>query len=309
MNKDRRIVPFSTVILTNSGNFDSFVLQAREWSRSDSFNPHGKVFVIDCVSKKIMFIKKSQEKRIIRSKEFNSFTIFLFLFKEKPSLTIDFCNTSFSKLLLMFSRSGRTCSQFEFLSFFLYGTTFKGCDSDSLQSAVPYLFNRSDDANISPRTTFFNKKFKKLPRSVLANDLKEDLVIDLGQLPKEPEGRILWVPRRTTNREAWNDFIFLTYFAETINCTIDVYFNDEINAKKISSVFFIKGRKMDFDRYINVVDIKDMSEYFSKDRTVKGVVFSFGWTFEYKSFYTILNKTERDDVFLTTISRLKRGLK
>ncbi|HNW81342.1 MAG TPA: hypothetical protein PKG52_00470 [bacterium] len=309
MNKDRRIVPFSTVILTNSKNFNSFVLQAREWSRSDSFNPHGKVFVIDCVSNKIIFIKKSQEKRIVRSKEFNSFTIFLFLFKEKPSLTIDFCNTSLSKILMMLSRSGRTCSQFEFLSFFLYGTTFKGCNSDSLESAAPFLFNRSEDVESSPRTTFFNKKFKKLPRSVLANDLKEDLVIDLGQLPKEPEGKILWVPRRTTNREAWNDFIFLTYFAETINCTIDVYFNNEANEKKISSVFFIKGRKMDFDRYVNVVEIEDLSEYFLKNKTVKGVVFSFGWTLEYKSFYTTLNRIEKDDIFLTTTTRLKRGLK
>lgn len=307
MKKDRRIVPYSTVLLTNAGNFDSFVRQAREWSLSDSFNPHGKVFVIDCVSNRIMFIKKSQEKRIIRKKEFNFRTIFLFILKEKPSLTIDFCNTSFSKLLLMLSRSGRTCSQFEFLSFFLYGTTFKGCDSDSLESAAPFLFNRTDEKS-SPRTTFFNKKFKKLPRSVLSQDLKEDLVIDLGQLPKEPEGKILWIPRRNTGREAWNDFIFLTYFAETINCTIDVHFKDELNEKKISSVFFIKGRKMDLDRYVTVADIKDMESYL-RDPSVKGVVFSFGWTFEYKELFTLVNKVEREDLFLTTITRLKKGLK
>lgn len=308
MKKERRIVPYSTVILTNSANFDSFVTQAREWSKSDSFNPHGKVFVIDCVEMKITFIKKLQEKKIIRKKEFNPITIFSFIFKEKPSLTIDFCNTSFSKFLLMFSRSGRTCTQFEFLSFFLYGTTFEECCSDSLESAVPFLFNREDAEN-SPRTTFFDKKFKKLPKSILQKGLKEDLVIDLGQLSKEPEGKILWIPRRSTNREAWNDFIFLTYFAETINCSIDVYFKDEENQKKISSVFFIKGRKMDFDRYINVVEDIDPSKYFSIENNIKGVIFSFGLTLEYKKFYSMLKDIGRDDIFLTSISRLKRGLK
>ena len=65
---------------------------------------------------------------------------------------------------------------------------------------------------------------------------------------------------------------------------------------------------MDFDRYVTVATIQDMETYL-KDPSVKGVVFSFGWTFEYKDLFTLVNKVEREDMFLTTITRLKKGLK
>jgi hypothetical protein len=86
----RRIVPFTTVILTDAENYISIIEQSSKWCSSDSFNPQGKVFVIDCDTEKTAVVNCGGVKYSEPSKDFS---LYKFIWSIKPSITIDFCNT------------------------------------------------------------------------------------------------------------------------------------------------------------------------------------------------------------------------
>ncbi|MBR4489672.1 hypothetical protein IKP13_03465, partial [bacterium] len=145
---------------------------------------------------------------------------------------------------------------------------------------------------------------------------EEKLVIDLGGIPEKPAGRILWVPKRTTARGMWTDFKNLTYYAEKENVTIDVHLKNEKAKKRFDSVFFIKGRKMDLDRYLNPIVCENLSDaIFEKSSPeYKKIIFSFGLTSEFfkvKSFLKQFGKEKSSDDSprLTTTRRIGNYLK
>jgi hypothetical protein len=78
----------------------------------------------------------------------------------------------------------------------------------------------------------------------------------------------------------WNDFITLTYFAQKHRCSIDVHFKDEVMLRKFSAIFFIKGRKMDFDKYLNIITSRTADEIIFSNESIsyKFIIFSFGFT-------------------------------
>ncbi len=306
----RRIVPFTTVILTDAENFISIIEQSSKWCSSDSFNPQGKVFVIDCDTEKTAAVNCGGVKYSEPSKDFS---LFNFIRETKPSITIDFCNTNESKLLMMLSRSGRTIASKSLFSFFFSSTSYKRSLANDLQQAVPYLFNDPGSERVGYRTTSIVDKSIECECLEDKNEVekgeKEELIIDLGAIPTDPSGKILWIPKRTTPKGMWNDFITLTYFAQTQNARIDVHFKDEVILRKFSAIFFIKGRKMDFDKYLNIITSRTADEIiFSNERiNYKFIIFSFGFTPEYRSLYFRLKKAGEKEK-IATIGRIRKAL-
>lgn len=306
----RRIVPFTTVILTDAENYISLIEQSSKWCSGDSFNPQGKVFVIDCDTEKTATVNCGG---VVYSEPSDDFSLIKFIRNIKPSLTIDFCNTNESKLLMLLSRSGRTVSSMSLFSFFFSSTSYKPSFVNDLKNAAPYLFNDPGSERVGYRTTSIVDKSVECEcleeRNEREKGEKEELIIDLGTIPESPEGRILWVPKRTTPKGMWNDFITLTYFAQKHKCLIDVHFKNEVMLKKFSSIFFIKGRKMDFDKYLNIITSPTVEEIiFSNERTgYKFIVFSFGFTLEYRSLYFRMKKGGEKEK-IATMGRIRKVL-
>ena len=69
MKIKKRIVPFTTLLLTNRNNFTGFVIQAMELAKSDSFNPEGRIYVIDCDEKTVSVVSREKEKKVKLKKE------------------------------------------------------------------------------------------------------------------------------------------------------------------------------------------------------------------------------------------------
>ncbi len=304
----RRIVPFTTMILTDAGNFISIIEQSLKWCSSDSFNPQGKVYVIDCDTEKTAVVNCGG---VSYSEPSENFSLFKFIWTVKPSITIDFCNTNESKLLMMLSRSGRTIASKSLFSFFFSSTSYKGSLANDLQQAAPYLFNDPGNERFGYRTTSIVDKTVECEciENRTESDKEEELIIDLGTIPTNPSGKVLWIPKRTTPKGMWNDFISLTYFAQQHNCLIDVHFKDEAILRKFSAIFFIKGRKMDFDKYLNIITSKTADEIIFSNGSInyKFIVFSFGFTPEYRSLYFKLKKAGENER-IATIAKARKGL-
>jgi len=308
-----RIVPFTTLIITGSDNFEDFRNEVSEWCRSDSFNPQGKVYILDCIDKRLSVGNKYGLKDMCPTAGFSLRTIFLIVLRIKPSISIDFCLTPLSRTIQFFSRSGRTFSRRGIYSFFLTSAGYKCSGEMSLRDCIPGLFNDPGNELFGFRTTSkvkMNLRRQETTDSNQTDKSDADMNIDLGEIPAETGRRLLWVPKRTTEKGVWNDFIKLTYFAQKTNCRISAHFKTEQTFQKFSSVFFIKGRKMDLDRYITPIIGGKLNEIIFGDRGIEyeKIIFSFGITNEYRSLFFKLKK-EGGQSKITTIQKIDKELK
>lgn len=304
MKIKKRVVPFTTLILTNRNNFTGFVIQAIELAKSDSFNPEARIYVIDCHENTVSVISCDKEKKLKKDGGFSNFDIYKLIWKIRPSLAIDFGGTMFSRALLFFSRSGRTSARFSLFSLFFTKLSYVKRESSLISTAAPYIFNQTDGERFGYRKTSFSTE-KKIISSEFDSD--ETFNVDLGRIPKNPEKTILWVPRRGTIKNVWQDFIYLSFYAEKINATIDVHFKNKKDQRSFNSVFFIKGRKMDLDNYLTPLISDTVCENFEPSKAEKAdeVVFSFGMIPEYRSTRLKLENIS-PETKLTTITKLRR---
>jgi len=304
MKINKRIVPFTTLILTNRNNFTGFVLQAIDLAKSDSFNPEGRIYVIDCDERTVSIVTHEKEKKVKKDGGFSKFDIFKFIWKIKPSISIDFARTNFSRFLLFFSRSGRTSYRFSLFSLFFTKLSYRKRESSLISTAAPFFYNQQDADRFGYRSTSFlienNAEKPQIDSDELSN-------IDLGIVPKNPDKTILWIPRRGTIKSVWQDFISLTFYAQEQNATIDVHFKSKKDQRPFNSVFFIKGRKMDLDNYISPVFSDNICDLFKPEKVNKpvDVIFSFGMTPEFRNTRLTLEKIS-PETNLTTITKLRR---
>ena len=306
MKIKKRIVPFTTLLLTNRNNFTGFVIQAMEFAKSDSFNPEARIYVIDCDDKIVSVITREKEKKVKKDNGFSSWSIFRFILRIKPSLSIDFCGSSLSKFYLLFSRSGRTSARFSIFSLFFSKLSYIKRESSLISTAAPYIFNQADGERFGYRTTCYVSKDHRSKKSTIESD--ETFNIDLGRIPENPKKTILWIPRRGTIKNVWQDFIFLTFYAYKHKATIDVHFKNKKDQRSFNSVFFIKGRKMDLDNYLSPVITDSICDLFQPEKVNRPeqIIFSFGMVPEYRSTRLKL-KDISPKTKLTTITKLKRG--
>ncbi|MBP5407014.1 hypothetical protein J6Z19_07680 [bacterium] len=293
-----RLVPFCTTILARIDKYEDISAQIKEWCESGSFNPQGKVYLVDCDRKKVKMFSLEGRKVATFEDDYTFFALIRFIQKVKPSCIIDFCNNPFSKTVVFFSHAGCAVCQKSLFSLFFAEAGYKKDSINSLKKAVPCFFNESKPGE---RFVYRQTSDSEIPeefKELTENQIQEEekLVLDLGSLPENPTGRILWVPKRTTARGMWADFKKLTYYAEKENCLIDVHFKNAKAKKRFDSVFFIKGRKMDLDRYLNPVVCENLSDaIFKKDAPdYKKIIFSFGMTSEYFKTKSFLKQTGKD---------------
>ncbi len=311
MKFNRRIVPFTTVFLVNDADFNRFVAEAVEWCSSDSFNPAGRAFVVNVQTHTISIINRLREKKVKPKREFSKLSLIYFILKVKPSLLISFSQRKTAKAILILSRAGRTVYRKSLFSFFFSDASYAQNDNVTIRSAAPYLFN--EYGRFGGRTTSFrghaseNREDGQLD-VVDADD--NDITIDLGPLPDNPEGELLWVPRRTTMKSVWTDFIKLTFFAHKRNCRIVTQIRNQNELKSFSSIFFIKGRKPDMDKYLKFIESKDLFSIINDPgkhgiANLRSIVFSFGLTAEYNKVSKTIAENKGGAVELTTIKKIE----
>ena len=311
-----RLVPFSTAILSKVDSFEDLTAQVKEWCESDSFNPQGKAYLVDCDRNKVKRFSVENRKAVALDEDhyYSFFALLRFIQKAKLSCIIDFCNDPRSKMLVFFSHAGCAVCEKSLFSLLFAEAGYKKEALGSLKKALPCFFN---DPEKDDRTT----SYADIPAEFVEQteeeaEKEEKLAIDLGAIPEDPAGRILWVPKRTTMRGMWTDFKNLTYFAEKENVLIDVHFKDEKTKKRFDSVFFIKGRKTDLDRYLNPIICKNLSDaiFGSGSPEYRKIIFSFGLTPEFFKLKSEMNqlgkeKDQGDTQKLTTMKRIGNYLK
>jgi hypothetical protein len=312
MKIKQRIVPFTTVLLCNDCDFNDLVMQTVKWCSSDSFNPAGRAYIVNVETHTISIVNRLREKKIRPKKEFSKLSLIYFILKIKPSFLISFSQRKTAKAILFLSRSGRTVYKKGLFSFFFSDTSFSLLENKvSLLKAAPYLFNSETGDRFSGRGTSFRGFASENPDDgdieIIDND---ELMLDLGEIPVEPEGAILWIPRRTTFKTVWTDFIKITFFAAKTKCKIFVHMRNSNELKKFSSIFFIKGRKPDMDKYLSFAESKDIFEILSdpqkyKIENLKNIVFSFGLTAEYNKVLRKIRENGGGELNLTTIKRIE----
>lgn len=314
-----RLVPFCTVILSRIDKYEELSAQVKEWCESDSFNPQGKAYIVDCDRNKVRMFSLKDRKAATFEDEYTFFELIRFIQKAKPSCIIDFCSNAQSKTIVFFSHAGCAICRKGLFSLLFAEAGYKKEAYADLRKTVPCFFN--DPAKEKSRFIYRTTSYTDIPAEFMDQseeevEKEEKLVIDLGGIPEKPAGRILWVPKRTTARGMWTDFKNLTYYAEKENVTIDVHLKNEKAKKRFDSVFFIKGRKMDLDRYLNPIVCENLSDaIFEKSSPeYKKIIFSFGLTSEFfkvKSFLKQFGKEKSSDDSprLTTTRRIGNYLK
>ncbi len=312
MKLKKRIVPFTTVILCDDKDFNDLILQTVEWCSSDSFNPAGKAYLVNCESYTISIVNRLREKKVKPKKEFSKLSLIYFILKVKPSLLINFSQKPIYRHILFFSRAGRKAGYRNLFSLIFADITFKKTEAPILRDAAPYLFNSTekDERFGYNRSTSFRGKAWIYEKGTVIVDDENNIELDLGNIPDEPAGEILWIPRRTTTKTVWTDFVVLTYFAQKENCKITVQVRSEKEYKSISTIFFIKGRKSTMDKYLNFIHAKTVEEILDSqaDKTdINWIVFSFGLTTEYNRVRGKLEKINGNNINLTTIKRIQNG--
>ena len=314
-----RLVPFCTVILSRIDKYADLCGQIKEWCESGSFNPQGKVYLVDCDRNKVKMFSLENRKAVTFEDEYSFFALIRFIQKAKPSCIIDFCNSPQSKTIVYFSHAGCAICGKSLFSMFFAEAGYKKESAGVLKTAVPCFFN--DPEKKDTRFVYRTTSYAEIPAEFAEQseeevEKEEKLVIDLGGIPENPVGRILWVPKRTTARGMWIDFKNLTYFAEKENLVIDVHLKNEKAKKRFDSVFFIKGRKMDLDRYLNPIVCENLSDaIFEKSSPeYKKIIFSFGLTPEFFKVNSILKQLGKDknsdnSPKLTTMKKIGNYLK
>ena len=309
-----RLVPFCTVILARIDRYEDLSAQIKEWCESDSFNPQGKAYLVDCDRNKVRMFSLKERVAATFEDEFSFFELIRFIQKAKPSCIIDFCDNAQSKAIVFFSHAGCAVCHKSLFSLFFAEAGYKKEALGDLKKAVPCFFN--DPGKDNRITSYAEIPAEFVEQTEEEVEKEEKLVIDLGGIPEKPAGRILWVPKRTTARRMWTDFKNLTYFAEKENVLIDVHLKNEKAKKRFDSVFFIKGRKMDLDRYLNPIVCENLSDaIFEKSSPeYRKIIFSFGLTPEFFKTRSLLRQTGKETDAdglqkLTTIKRIGNYLK
>ena len=308
-----RLVPFCTVILARIDRYEDLSSQIKEWCESDSFNPQGKAYLVDCDRNKVRMFSLKERVSATFEDEFSFFGLIRFIQKAKPSCIIDFCDNAQSKTIVFFSHAGCAVCHKSLFSLFFAEAGYKKEALGSLKQAVPCFFNDPGKERITSYAEIPAEFVEQTEEEV---EKEEKLVIDLGVIPEKPSGRILWVPKRTTAGGMWRDFKNLTYFAEKENVLIDVHLKNEKAKKRFDSVFFIKGRKMDLDRYLNPIVCENLSDaiFESGSPEYKKIIFSFGLTPEFFKMRSLLKQTGKEKASdgtqkLTTTKRIGNYLK
>jgi|GEM_PF-1350692 len=314
-----RLVPFCTVVLSRIDKYEDLTAQIKEWCGSDSFNPQGKVYLVDCDRNKVKMFSVENKKAVTFEDEYSFFELIRFIQKAKPSCIIDFCNNVQSKTIVYFSHAGcAICGKSIFTLLFAEAGYKKEALGD-LKKAVPCFFNDPEKEN--GRFVYRTTSYAEIPAEFVEQteeevEKEEKLVIDLGGIPEKPAGRILWIPKRTTARGMWTDFKNLTYFAEKENVVIDVHLKNEKAKKRFDSVFFIKGRKMDLDRYLNPIVCENLSDaiFESGSPEYRKIIFSFGLTPEFFKMKALLIQTGKEKAVdglskITTMKKIGNYLK
>ena len=314
-----RLVPFCTVVLTRIDKYGDLSAQIKDWCESDSFNPQGKAYLVDCDRYKVKMFSIENGKTVTFEDEYSFFALIRFIQKAKPSCIIDFCNSAMSKTVVFFSHAGCAICGRGFFSLFFAEAAYKKDASGILKKAVPCFFNDHEKENsrfVYRTTSYADIPAEFMDQSEEEVEKEEKLVIDLGGIPEKPSARILWVPKRTTAHGMWADFKNLTYYAEKENCVIDVHLKNEKAKKRFDSVFFIKGRKMDLDRYLNPVVCENLSDaiFGSRSPEYKKIIFSFGLTPEFFKMKSLLRQTGKEKTSdnssrLTTTKKIGNYLK
>ena len=293
-----RLVPFCTVVLAKIDKYEDLSAQIKEWCESDSFNPQGKAYLVDCDRNKVKMFSLENRKAVTFEDEYSFFELVRFIQKAKPSCIIDFCNSTQSKTIVFFSHSGCAVCRKSLFSLFFAEAGYKREAIGNLKKTVPCFFN---DPQKESRFAYRKTSYTDVPAEFAEQseeeiEKEEKLVIDLGGIPEKPAGRILWVPKRTTAHGMWADFKKLTYFAEKENVLIDVHLKNEKAKKRFDSVFFIKGRKMDLDRYLNPIVCENLSDaiFGSGSQEYKKIIFSFGLTPEFFKTRSLLRQTGKE---------------
>ncbi len=309
-----RLVPFCTVILSRIDKYAGLSAQIKEWCESESFNPQGKAYLVDCDRNKVKMFSLENKKAVTFEDEYSFFELIRFIQKAKPSCIIDFCNNAMSKTVVFFSHAGCAICQKSLFSLFFAEAGYKKEACGALRTAVPCFFN--DSGKEDRKTNYADIPAEFAEQTEEEVEKEEKLVIDLGGIPEKPVGRILWVPKRTTARGMWTDFKNLTYYAEKENVLIDVHLKNEKAKKRFDSVFFIKGRKMDLDRYLTPIVCENLSDaiFGSRSPEYKKIIFSFGMTFEFLKTKSLLIQTGKEkssdnSARLTTTKKIGNYLK
>jgi hypothetical protein len=316
MKLKNRIVPYTTVFLCEDKDFNDIVNQTVNWCSGESFNPAGRAYVVNVETYTISIVNKLREKKIKPRAEFTKASLIYFMLKIKPSILISFSISPIARAILFFSRAGRTLYPKSLFSMVFSDISFRLDDPPVIKKTAPYLFNSEDgDKRFGYRSTKFSGAVyeKKGTGEIDVFDTaeEENIQLDLGNLPKNPDGTILWIPRRTTTKTVWTDFMKLTYFAEKENCRISVQVRSEAEKNAFATVFFIKGRKLDMDNYLHFVMEKKVDDLVVSPQkfgieSLKWVVFSFGLTTEYKRISGTLNNSNGEKVTgLTTIKKME----
>ncbi len=315
-----RLVPFCTVILVRIDKYEDLSAQIKEWCESDSFNPQGKVYLVDCDRNKVKMFSLNERKITTFEDEYSFFELVRFIQKAKPSCIIDFCNNARSKAVVFFSHAGCAICKRSFFSLFFAEAGYKKEALGNLKKTAPCFFNNNQEKE-NGRFVYRTTSSADIPAEFMDQteeevEKEEKLVIDLGGIPEKPAGRILWVPKRTTARGMWADFKNLTYYAEKENVVIDVHLKNEKAKKRFDSVFFIKGRKMDLDRYLNPIVCENLSDaiFGSRSPKYKKIIFSFGMTLEFLKTKSLLRqmgmeKSSDNSAKLTTTKKIGNYLK
>ena len=314
-----RLVPFCTTILAKIDKYEALSSQIKEWCESDAFKPQGKVYLVDCDRNKVKMFSVENRKAVTFEDEYSFFALVRFIQKAKPSCIIDFCNSAQSKTIVYFSHAGCAICGKSVFSLFFAEAGYKKEALGNLKKAVPCFFNDPEKEN--SRFVYRTTSYTEIPAEFVEQseeevEKEEKLVIDLGGIPEKPAGKILWVPKRTTARGMWTDFKNLTYYAEKENVVIDVHLKNEKAKKRFDSVFFIKGRKMDLDRYLNPIVCENLSDaIFEKSSPeYRKIIFSFGLTPEFFKMKALLVQTGKEKApdgsqKLTTMKRIGNYLK
>ena len=132
-----RLVPFCTVILARIDRYEDLSAQIKEWCESDSFNPQGKAYLVDCDRNKVKMFSLKERKTATFEDEFSFFELVRFIQKAKPSCIIDFCNNAHSKTVVFFSHAGCAICRKSLFSLFFAEAGYKKEALGNLKNTAP----------------------------------------------------------------------------------------------------------------------------------------------------------------------------
>ncbi len=287
--KRRRLIPFSTLFLWEDNNGATegipqtvLIEQINLWMKGDSFNRNGVVYLLTVeAQKKILYtfsisstgsIAKNSE----NISELSGFSLCLRLRALNLSLVISLSPSATMGIYAVCSGAGHTIGPSSLLSLLLYKERFGRITAEKpfrLSQDIPNIFNDislkstgyiqtkyiEDFSRLVDRYHTKREEHKKHHRDLVAEFGKSAShhaheSIDLGKIvdEKASAGYLLWVPHAKKSKTAFKDFVDITFIAEQQLLSITAFFRDEQSLKQFKKDFYIKGRKIDFDRYLHV---------------------------------------------------------